>query len=263
MSGDGQATATATPKTAGSGLRQYLALSDRPLPRFVRKVRRGIRSISMPAPRLIVRPIVKAFLVLRTGWHFFLRVFICEPFLKANCAQYGQRLHTDIYLHWIQGKGDIIVGDDVTIEGKCGISFGARFADRPVLKIGDRTGIGHNCRFTIGKQITIGSDCLLSGDCVIVDSNGHPSDPAARLARLPPSPEDVRPVTIANNVWIGMRVMIFPGVKIGEGSVIAAGSVVRLNVPPYSVVAGNPASLLFRLKKPGDLPASDGKQELQ
>ena len=46
---------------------------------------------------------------------------------------------------------------------------------------------------------------------------------------------------IEDGVWIGMRAMIMPGIKIGEGAVIAAGSIVTKNVPPYTLVAGNPA----------------------
>jgi acetyltransferase-like isoleucine patch superfamily enzyme len=83
-----------------------------------------------------------------------------------------------------------------------------------------------------------------------MDSNGHDTDPALRWRHEAPRAEDVRPVIIRDNVWIGRNCIIFPGVKIGEGSVISAGSVVRSHVPPYAVVAGNPAKVMFRLKKP-------------
>jgi acetyltransferase-like isoleucine patch superfamily enzyme len=83
-----------------------------------------------------------------------------------------------------------------------------------------------------------------------MDSNAHRTDPAARLALEPPAPEEIRPVISRDGVWIGRRCLIFPGVKVGEGSVISAGSVVRTHVPPYSVVAGNPARVMFRLKNP-------------
>ena len=53
--------------------------------------------------------------------------------------------------------------------------------------------------------------------------------------------EEERPVYIGNDVWIGDRVLILPGVHIGDGSIIAAGAVVTKDVPPYSIVAGVPA----------------------
>jgi acetyltransferase-like isoleucine patch superfamily enzyme len=190
------------------------------------------------------------FLLVRDAYYFAMRVFICEPFFKAHCARYGRNFHTDAHLHWVSGKGDIVIGDNVTLAGTIAIGFAARFSDRPMLRIGDNTGIGGGCAFTVGKLIEIGRNCNLSGGIQIMDSNGHDTDPASRWKHQAPRPEDVRPVIVRDNVWIGRSCIIFPGVKIGEGSVISAGSVIRSHVPPYSVVAGNPAKVMFRLKKP-------------
>lgn len=55
---------------------------------------------------------------------------------------------------------------------------------------------------------------------------------------------EIKPVIIEDNVWIGARVCILPGVTIGEGSVIGACAVVPKSVPPYSVVIGNPARVV-------------------
>ena len=232
-------------------LRRYLATSSNLLPRLVRRGYVALNSLSVPAPALFVKPILWLFLVLRASYYFLLRVFICEPLFKAYCKKYGRGLHTDCHFHWVQGKGDIVVGDKVRLDGKISITFAARFADHPLFEIGDNSSIGHNCDFRIGKRISIGRNCSLSGGILVMDSNGHPADPQPRWEGHAPEPDDVRPVVIRDGVWIGLRCIIFPGVRIGEGSVISAGSVVRTHVPPYSVVAGNPAKLMFRLKKPG------------
>jgi acetyltransferase-like isoleucine patch superfamily enzyme len=231
-------------------LYRRLATSDRRLAQFARGLYRAIHNFSVPVPKAIVRPFLWVFLAIRTGYHFVLRVFICEPLFKAYCTSYGKNLRTDCHLHWISGQGDIVIGNNVWLDGKINITFAARFADRPRLEIGDNTGIGHGCRLTIGKLISIGRNCNLSGDTLVMDSNGHDTDPRLRLAHAPPVQDDVRPVIIRDGVWIGVRCIIFPGVRIGEGSVVAAGSVVRSHVPPYSVVSGNPAKVMFRLKKP-------------
>ena len=243
-------TETESSEAVRPSLRRRLATSQGSLARLLRWTYRAINKFAVPAPRIVVKPLLWLFLLVRNSYYFAARVFICEPLFKAYCTKYGRNLHTDCHFHWVSGKGDIILGDNVTMDGKISIGFASRFSDHPTLQIGDNTGIGHGCIFTIGKLISIGSNCNLSGDITIMDSNAHRTDPVARLALEPPAPEEVRPVIIRDRVWIGRQCIIFPGVKIGEGSVISAGSIVRTHVPPYSVVAGNPAKVMFRLKKP-------------
>lgn len=231
-------------------LRRRLATSQSPMARLLRWGYYSFNSFSVPAPKVIIVPVVRIFVLVRFFYFFALRVFICEPFFKAYCTRYGRNLRTGCFIHWVNGKGDIIIGDNVTLDGKSSIAFAVRFSDHPTLEIGDNTGIGSGCGFTIGKLISIGRNCTLSGDIQIMDSNGHDTDPVARSKHQAPQADDVRPVIIRDNVWIGKSCIIFPGVRIGEGSVISAGSVIRTHVPSYSVVAGNPAKVMFRLKKP-------------
>jgi acetyltransferase-like isoleucine patch superfamily enzyme len=204
----------------------------------------------VPAPRVIAAPALWCYIATRSCWHFFLRVFICEPLFKAYCRKYGRHLRTGIFIHWVQGKGDIIIGDDCWIDGKSTFTFAHRYADNPTLEIGNHSAIGHECTLVVGKRIKIGNDCLISGQTMIFDSNGHHTDTACRRAGLPPPPEEIREVVIGDDVWIGVRSIIFPGVRIGNGSIVSAGSVVRTHVPPYSVVSGNPARVVLRLKPP-------------
>jgi acetyltransferase-like isoleucine patch superfamily enzyme len=188
-------------------------------------------------------------LAIRGLYYFIARVFVCEPLFKAYCTQYGRNLRTGVFLHWVQGKGRILIGDNVLIDGKCSFSFAVRYSANPTLTIGDNTGIGHLCAFTVAKQITIGKHCRIASQVQMFDSPGHPNDPALRLTGAPAPDEDVRPIVIEDNVWIGSRAIIFPGVTIGEGSVVAMGAVVMSNVPPRTLVAGNPARQLRSLAK--------------
>jgi acetyltransferase-like isoleucine patch superfamily enzyme len=245
---------TQPPQVQKQSLRRRLATSQDPLPRMIRAAYKSFHSLSVPAPKVIVRPILWLFITARSIWHYLFRIFVCEPFFKAYCKSYGRNLRTDCFIHWIQGKGDIICGDNVWVDGKVTITFAARFADRPIFEIGDGSGIGHLCHFTIGKRVSIGRNTTLSGDIIIMDSNAHATDPVARWEHKPPDPEDVRPVIIGDGVWIARRCIIFPGVRIGNGAIVSAGSVVRGHVPPYSVVAGNPAKVVLRLKKPEQFP---------
>lgn len=125
---------------------------------------------------------------------------------------------------------------------KCGcdinIQKNARFSHTCV--IGDNSGIGENCRF-YGKVI-IGNDVMIGPECMIFTTN-HEYRDRNTIMRLQ-GPMTEKPVVIGNDVWIGARVIILPGVIVEEGAVIGAGSVVTKNVPAYSVVGGNPAVLL-------------------
>jgi acetyltransferase-like isoleucine patch superfamily enzyme len=231
-----------------SNLRRTIALSDHPAARLARKVYWGARGMTLPAPRIIVKPMLWTFLAIRSVYYFVMRVFVCEPLFKAYCKRYGRGLHTDVFIHWVQGKGDIVIGDNVLIDGKCSFIFAARFSEAPTLTIGDDTAIGTGCSFSVGKRIDIGRNCHIASGIWMFDSSGHPADPESRLAGMPPSDDDVRPITIGDNVWIGSRSIIFPGVTIGDGSVVSAASVVTNDVPPYTIVAGNPARKIVSLR---------------
>ena len=222
-------------------LYRFAARSDHPLARVARKLYHAVGTISLPAPRWLVWPALQVFLVLRAAWHGFLRIVICEPLFKAYCTRYGRGLHTGVFIHWVQGRGDLILGEDVLIDGKCSFTFASRFTARPTLEIGDHSGIGHACTFTVGKRITIGRHCRIASGVWMFDSSGHPTDPAARCAGQTIAADEVRPITIADNVWIGARAILFPGVAIGENSVVSAGAVVMSDVPANTIVAGNPA----------------------
>jgi acetyltransferase-like isoleucine patch superfamily enzyme len=100
-------------------------------------------------------------------------------------------------------------------------------------------------------RVEIGSYATISWNVVFLDSYRMPFSPEARRevletrvrTRAPQPKMDLpgRPVTLRDNVWIGFDVCVLPGVTIGEGSVVGARSVVAEDVPPYTIVAGNPA----------------------
>ena len=120
------------------------------------------------------------------------------------------------------------------------IEKGAHFS--PQVKIGDNSGIGVNAQ--IAPYVTIGSDVMMGPDCLIYTSNHGMKKRDIPMWKQESSKTE--PVVIGNDVWIGARVIILPGVTIGDGSVIGAGSVVTKDVEPYSIVAGNPARVIKR-----------------
>jgi len=94
-----------------------------------------------------------------------------------------------------------------------------------------------------GGRITIGEDVLI-GPGVRFYTPNHPLDPDLRRAGY----ERVAPIVIRDNVWIGGSAVILPGVTVGADSIVGAGSVVTKDVPPATVVAGNPARVIKHLR---------------
>ena len=117
----------------------------------------------------------------------------------------------------------------------------------------------HGARIICDAEVNIGDYALISWNVVLMDTYRVPLDPRLRRAELERVPErplrlacaDVpaRPIRIERNVWIGFDACVLPGVTIGEGSVVGARSVVTADVPPFTVVAGNPARVIRQLEK--------------
>ncbi len=140
----------------------------------------------------------------------------------------------------------------------------------PTTVIADRPGavvrIGADCRIHgtyihAWKGITIGRGVLVAAGTNIVDANGHSSN--VRYARFRANFRDVpREIRIDDHVWIGMNCTILKGVHVGECAVVSAGAVVKEDVPPFSVVEGNPARVVRILPAEDALPESFPREKL-
>lgn len=116
----------------------------------------------------------------------------------------------------------------------------------------------HGARIICDAEVEIGDYALISWNVVLMDSYRVPLDPVERRRELERVPTrqprcfdanvPARPVRIGRNVWIGFDACVMPGVTIGEGAIVGARSVVFEDVPPYTVVAGNPARVIRKLK---------------
>ncbi len=89
------------------------------------------------------------------------------------------------------------------------------------------------------RKVTIGDNVMI-GPGTLITSVGHPLSPKGRREHQ----AFAKPVNIENDVWIGGNVVILPGINIGRGSVIGAGSVVTKDIPAFSVAVGSPARVI-------------------
>jgi acetyltransferase-like isoleucine patch superfamily enzyme len=120
----------------------------------------------------------------------------------------------------------------------------------------------HGAYIHAQKSIEIGRGVLIAAGTNIIDSNGHTSE--IKYARyrwcIHDEPKEIK---IEDFVWIGLNVLILKGVKIGTCSIVAANSVVIDQVPPYSIVSGNPAKIIKQFSEGDVLPEGYAISELQ
>ncbi|NBJ69466.1 MULTISPECIES: maltose O-acetyltransferase [Clostridia] len=130
-------------------------------------------------------------------------------------------------------------GDDIYIEPTFRCDYGYN------IYVGNRFYANFDCVMLDVCEIRIGDNCMLAPGVHIYTAT-HPLDPNARNS----GKELGKPVTIGDNVWVGGRAVINPGVTIGNNAVIASGSVVVKDVPANTVVGGNPARVLKKIQTP-------------
>ena len=115
----------------------------------------------------------------------------------------------------------------------------------PEIIIGDNCSIGDSAHITAINRIIVGNN-FLAGKNILITDNSHGRSDGKKIS-IPPLKRHLYssgPVIIGDNVWIGDKVSILPNVSIGDGCVIGTNAVVTKNVPPYSLVVGNPAKII-------------------
>ncbi len=194
-------------------------------------------------------------LSVRRGWELLRGLLIRHRLHRCGGLVFAGRGVTIRHGRHIRAGQSLLLGDGVLLDAlsRHGIVLGRNVsiargaalvcsgvAARPGegIVVGDRTGIGDHCYFWGQGGIEIGSDVLF-GPSVRIFSENHRFDRGDLLIRE--QGEERAKVTIEDDCWIGGGATILAGVRIGRGSVVAAGSVVTKNVPQGSVVAGVPA----------------------
>jgi acetyltransferase-like isoleucine patch superfamily enzyme len=140
---------------------------------------------------------------------------------------------------WYGRVMGIEMGSGAAVQTGCYLwSYGPRSNRRLRSAIGARTVINRGCCLDVRSGLRIGDDVSVSPEVAILTTQHDPNDPDFALQG--------RAVVIEDNVWIGMRAMILPGVRVGRGAVVAAGAVVTGDVEPLDIVAGVPAKVVGR-----------------
>ena len=172
-----------------------------------------------------------------------------SEWIAAKMAECGQgvffakigKLHSPEYIH---------IGNKTVFDKGIWLTAWKNETSKPFLEIGSHCNFGAFNHITCANRIVIGDNCL-TGKWVTITDNSHGKTDYNSLL-LPPNKRNITskgPIVVGNNVWIGDKATILPGVTIGDGAVIAANAVVTKDVPAYCVVGGNPATIIKNNKK--------------
>lgn len=179
------------------------------------------------------------------------RVF--ESFEKA--AVIGEGLRLSLHARVINKNAEkrVRIGDNCAIRGVIRCNPGAE------VVIGDLVYVGDGVVMDAMTRIEIGSHTLIAHGVQILDNDNHPTDAEERAAHFEAilgitKRKDFNigtaPVSIGRRCWLGFNTAVMKGVTIGEDSIAASGSMVLKDVPPLSVVGGNPAKVIKSLASP-------------
>ena len=168
----------------------------------------------------------------RTGWYIFyhgLAQHLPASYRHQPLGRFGKFCRAKAGKRLFKACGD-----------RVNIEQGANFYTGWEIEIGDDSTLGINCRAPY--NLKVGKDVMMGPDVVIIGENHRFSN--LDLPMRVQGYEEYPPVRIEDDVWIGTRAIILPGITIGKGAIIGAGAIVTKDVTPYAICAGNPARII-------------------
>lgn len=170
---------------------------------------------------------------------------ICLILNRGKFQKFGKNNEIHPRVRLIIGGKYISIGSNVVLGADLQLTAWDKYGDQrftPSIVIGDGVSIGDGAHITAINSIIIGNN-VLTGKNILITDNSHG---VVTLDEMETAPNkrplfSKGPVVIGNNVWIGDKASILPGVHIGDGSVIGSNAVVTKDIPPRCIAVGNPA----------------------
>jgi acetyltransferase-like isoleucine patch superfamily enzyme len=231
----------------GVRLKAWIKRREHPLANRLYRLAIGMRRQSIP-----VIPIIHGSLyalhrgvgrvaseIIRMTWN--------TPLFQARLLHPAPGLYLYNGMPHVMGPLEIEVGIDCQIAGRT--SFIGRSSDEivPKLVVGNKCAIGWDTSIMVGTRVILQDHVLIAGRTVLAGYPGHPLEPHDRAAGRPDLPEQIGDIVLEEAVWLATGVVVTAGVRIGRGTVVAAGSVVTKNLPPGVLAAGIPARIIRSL----------------
>ncbi|REL28006.1 acyltransferase [Thalassotalea euphylliae] len=228
--------------------KQWAKTSDSWFAKLIKRGWRTIKALEMPNVPIVFSLLYHLHVVVKQCLADLLRVLYYTPMFKARLSNQPKQLYLYGGLPVVIGSLDIYMGDRVRLAAMTTISGRAVGRRVPKLVVGDNVGIGWRTSISVGQNIVIGNNVRIAGDCYLAGYPGHPVDAKARAKGLPDTDDQIGDIVLYDDVWLATGVKVMPGVTIGKGTIVAAGSVVTKDLPENVLAAGSPAKVVKSLK---------------
>ena len=224
--------------------KQWLKTSQHPFAQFVFSTLKKALNFELPAPKLLLRLFYSLYQFITAIFSTLTRILLWTPLLKGRLEKVGQNLNLYGGLPYISGPLRLIIGDNCRVSGQSTFTARSCAKTAPILTIGNNIDIGWMTTIAVGNKVEIGDNVRIAGRALLAGYPGHPLDPQARALGLPETDEQVGDITLENDVWLATGVSVMAGVRIGQGTIVAAGSVVTHDLPAMVLAGGIPAKVI-------------------
>ncbi|MDD9155117.1 acyltransferase [Aliivibrio sp. S4TY2] len=232
-------------------LKQWLKNGESPLATTLFHIAKAIRHFELPTPQILNKLFYGLHKTIITQWQAFTHLVFYVPAFKGRLNSYGKRTLLYGGLPFFSGPLTMSIGNDCRISGQTTFS-GRTNSANPTLTVGNNVDICWQTTIAVGNKVVIGDNVRIAGQGFLCGYPGHPIDPIERARGKADLDSQVGDIILEKDVWLGSRVSIIGNVTVGEGTIVASGSVVTKSLPPFVLAGGNPAKVI----KPLDISSS-------
>jgi len=228
-----------------SQLKQSIKRQDTPLKRAIYRLLKGVMQAHVPPVPALHLPIYSAIRLVSYIFFRFIKLTYWQPVFMCWLANRPKRLF--LYgrgLPYVTRPLMITIGDDCRIATQITISGRTAGSGTPSLEIGDNVDIGWGTGLYVGTRIIIGDNVRIAGQGTLAGYPGHPLDARRRARGEAEDDHQARDIVLEDDVWLARHVVVNAGVTIGQGTVVAAGSVVTKDLPAGVLAGGVPARVI-------------------
>ncbi|MBW8192484.1 acyltransferase [Neiella marina] len=210
---------------------------------------KALRLVSLPRWRMVFATCYTLRQIVIGALHTCLRLCWWTPLFRAKVLGSCCRLYLYSGIPLISGKLQLYVGDSCRISGHTTFSGRSDRHIEPVIYVGNNVDIGWRTTIAVGRRVELHDNVRIAGECFLAGYPGHPLDANKRAQGLPCEQQQVGDIVLQRDVWLATGVKVMAGVCIGEGTVVAAGSVVCTSLPAGVLAGGVPARVIRRLSE--------------